>query len=69
MNLKFSEKLYKKGKMFFLRLRFLLMRQSELTVRASIQFYLVDNDAQRTGDDFAITVLDQIFKLVPTNVV
>ena len=64
MNLKFLEKKFKNlpktGKLaevFFLRMRFHLMRQSELKVRANKQFLLVDNDAQRIGDDFLITVL------------
>ena len=52
MNLKFSEKYFKNlpktgkiAEVFFLRLRFHLMRQSELKVRANKQFLLVDNDA------------------------
>ena len=59
MNLKFLEKfsknLSKTGKIaevFFLRLRFQLMRQWELNVRANKQFYLVDNDVQRIGGRF-----------------
>ena len=58
MNLKFLEKfknLPKTGKIakvFFLRMRFHLMRQSELKVRANKQFLLVDNDAQRIGGRF-----------------
>ena len=45
------------AEVFFLPMRFHLMRQSELKVRANKQFLLVDNDAQRIGDDFLITVL------------
>ena len=35
------------AEVFFLCMRFQLMRQSELKVRANKQFLLVDNDAQR----------------------
>ena len=59
MNFKFLEKkienLPKTGKIaevFFLRMGFHLMRQSELKVRANKQFFMVDNDAQRIGGRF-----------------
>ena len=40
------------AEVFFLRLRFHLMRQSELKVRANKQFKLADNNAQRIGRRF-----------------
>ena len=59
MNLKFLEKKFKNlpktgkiAEVFFLRMRFHLMRQSELKLRANKQFLLIDNDAQRTGGRF-----------------
>ena len=59
MNLKFLEKKIKKlpktgkiAEVFFLCMRFHLMRQSELKVRANKQFLLVDNVAQRIEGRF-----------------
>ena len=55
------------AEVFFLRMRFHLMRQSELKMRANKQFLLVDNDAKRIGGRFLNHSTVVMFTLDYTN--